>query len=83
MRSFVLVVVLDCAVSTVVYLSRTWGSFRVPEVESSVDITRYPLTVVVTRIAFHFGIVCLLRKGFSLPPYIETPSLSGDSSRLV
>jgi len=36
----------------------------------------------VTRSAYHFGIVCLLRKGFPLPPHFETPSLSGDSSRL-
>src|SRR5712672_1425280 len=67
MRSFVLVVVLDCAVSTVMYLSRTWGQFSSPQVESSVDITRCPLTVVVTRSTYHFGIVCLLKKGFSLP----------------
>jgi len=37
----------------------------------------------VTRIAYHFGIVCLLKKGFSLPLHIETPSLSGDSSRVI
>jgi len=37
----------------------------------------------VTRFAYHFGIVCLLRKGFPLPLHSKTPSLSGDSSRLV
>ena len=36
----------------------------------------------MTRIAYHFGIVCLLRKGFPLPPHDETLSLSGDSLRL-
>jgi len=35
----------------------------------------------VTRLSYHFGTVCLLRKGFPLPPHFETPSLSGDSSR--
>jgi len=36
----------------------------------------------VTRIAYHFDTVCLLRKGFSLLLYDETLSLSGDSPRL-
>ena len=33
----------------------------------------------MTRFAYHFDIVCLLRKGFPLPLHSETPSLSGDS----
>ena len=37
----------------------------------------------MTRFAYHFGTVCLLKKGFSLPLHIKTPSLSGDSSRLT
>ena len=37
----------------------------------------------MTRIAYHFGIVCLLRKGFSLPLHIETFYLSGDSHRFI
>jgi len=83
MRSFVLVVVLDCAVLTAVYLSRTWGSYRVPK-SNLLSIYRVaPSTVVVTRTAYHFGIVCLLRKGFPLPPHNELLSLSGDSLRLL
>ena len=34
----------------------------------------------MSRVTYHFGIVCLLRKGFPLPTSLETPSLSGDSS---
>ena len=36
----------------------------------------------MTRIAYHLGFVCLLRKGFSLLLYDETLFLSGDSPRL-
>ena len=36
----------------------------------------------MTRLPYHFGIVCFLRKGFPLPTSFETLSLSGDSPRL-
>ena len=37
----------------------------------------------MTRFAYHFGTVCLLRKSFPLPLHDETLSLSGDSPRLL
>ena len=85
MRSFVLVVAFDCARLIAVYLTRTWGSFRVPKsnLSSSLYIRGPPLSRFGFSTDDPFRLVRLPRKSLLVALVVQRLSLSGTHPDLL